>query len=125
MKHGLRRLPALLLALTALAVQPARAQEATTASEPDETSSAILSPAYPNPFNPTTQFTLQVPRTQEVRVEVFNLLGQRVRLLHDGPLEAGEARAFTFEAADLPSGLYLYRAQGDDFVVTRQVTLLK
>ena len=84
-----------------------------------------LSAAHPNPFNPTTRFTLTVQASQDVRVEVFNLLGQRVRLLHDGPLEAGEARAFTFEAADLPSGLYLYRAQGETFAASGQVTLIK
>ena len=84
-----------------------------------------LSAAYPNPFNPRTQFTLSVRETQEVRVEVFNLLGQRVRLLHEGPLEASREHSFTFEAGDLPSGLYLCRAQGETFVSSEQVTLLK
>ena len=84
-----------------------------------------LSAAYPNPFNPQTQFTLSVRQAQEVRVEVFNLLGQRVRLLHEGPLEPEREHTFTFEAGDLPSGLYLYRAQGETFVSSEQVTLLK
>ena len=84
-----------------------------------------LGAAYPNPFNPRTQFTLEVRQAQEVRVEVFNLLGQRVRLLHEGPLEAGREHHFTFEAGDLPSGLYLFRAQGETFFSSGQVTLLK
>ena len=86
---------------------------------------AHLSPAYPNPFNPETRFTLEVKETQAVRVEVFDALGRRVALLHEGVLEAGAARPFQFEAASLPSGMYLVRAQGEAFTQTRRVTLLK
>ena len=86
---------------------------------------AHLSPAYPNPFNPETRFTLEVKETQAVRVEVFDALGRRVALLHEGVLEAGAARPFQFEAASLPSGVYLVRAQGEAFTQTRQVTLVK
>ena len=84
-----------------------------------------LSEAYPNPFNPATQFTLAVDRRQTVSVEVFNLLGQRVRTLFAGTLEANAPRTFTFDARDLPSGLYLYRVSGETFAATRQMTLLK
>ena len=85
----------------------------------------LLSAAHPNPFSAATRFTLRLAREQHVRVEVFNVLGQRVRLLHDGPLEAGEPHAFAFEGDGLPSGLYLYRAQGERFVTSGQITLLK
>lgn len=126
MKQPLRFLPAFLLILAAaFAAWPAYAQEAPPVPEPEQALPFVLSPAHPNPFNPATQFTLSMQATQEVRVEVFNMLGQRVRLLYDGVLEAGEERTFTFDANDLPSGLYLYRAQGKSFVTTRQVTLLK
>ncbi len=84
-----------------------------------------LSPAYPNPFNPETAFSLSVARAQRVEVAVYDLMGRRVALLHDGLLEAQSTRAFTFEAATLPSGLYLIRAVGERFVASETVTLVK
>lgn len=84
-----------------------------------------LSAAHPNPFNPRTSFSLTLRERQEVTVEVFNLLGVRVKHLYTGTMEAGETRSFTFTADDLPSGIYLYRVQGETFTATRQMTLLK
>ena len=85
----------------------------------------MLSPAYPNPFNPQTSFSLEVDERQEVKVEVFNLLGRSVKVLFEGTMEANDTRTFTFDAGDLPSGIYLYRVQGENFTATRQMTLLK
>lgn len=85
----------------------------------------VLSAAYPNPFNPSTSFSLKVEERQQVSVEVYNTLGQRVRMLFQGEMEDGETRTFLFEASDLPSGIYLYRVTGKDFVATRHITLLK
>ncbi|ARA92874.1 hypothetical protein AWN76_006655 [Rhodothermaceae bacterium RA] len=84
-----------------------------------------LSEAYPNPFNPSTRFTVTVPTRQHVVVAVYSLLGRRVRVLFDGVLEAQVPQTITFEAGDLPSGVYLYRATGTSFSATRPVTLLK
>jgi hypothetical protein len=84
-----------------------------------------LTAPHPNPFNPQTQFTLSVPEAQHVTVEVYNLLGRRVDVLHDGRLEAEQSYTFTFEAANEPSGIYLIRIIGKAFTATRRVTLLK
>lgn len=84
-----------------------------------------LSAAHPNPFNPRTSFSLTLRERQDVTVEVFNLLGTRVKHLFSGTMETGETRSFTFTADDLPSGIYLYRVQGESFTATRQMTLLK
>lgn len=91
-------------------------------AQPDEFS---LSPAHPNPFNPRTSFSLRVEERQHVTLDVFNLLGVHVQRLFEGVLDAGEMRTFTFVAEDLPSGIYLYRVQGETFAATRQMTLLK
>ena len=85
----------------------------------------VLSAAHPNPFNPETNFTLEVQERQHVRVEVFNLLGQPVRRLYDGMIEPGVPQRFRFDAGDLPSGIYIYRAVGDRFTASRQMTLLR
>jgi hypothetical protein len=84
-----------------------------------------LTPAYPNPFNPRTGFTLAVSETQDVRVEVFNTLGQRVAVLCDGALEAGTAHQLVFDAAGLSSGVYLLQATGAAFAATRTMVLVK
>ena len=84
-----------------------------------------LSAAYPNPFNPTAQFSLSVARTQRVRVALYDALGREVRVLFDGPVEGGEARTFTIEGDGLPSGLYVYRVVGERFSDAGRVTLLK
>jgi hypothetical protein len=85
----------------------------------------FLSPAYPNPFNPQTQFTLTVAREQRVQVAVYDMLGRQVAVLHNGVLSANEARTFRFEGGNLQSGLYLIRATGQYFSAARQITLLK
>jgi hypothetical protein len=82
-----------------------------------------LTAAHPNPFAASTSFALTVPESGRTRVEVFDVLGRRVAVLHDGPLAAGPEHRFTFHAADLPSGLYVVRASGEDFTQTRRITL--
>ncbi len=79
---------------------------------------------YPNPFNPATtiEFTLASPLT--IRLEVFNLLGERVALLAEGMHAAG-AHRITFDAGELPSGTYLYRLSSDNFAVSRKLLLLR
>lgn len=91
----------------------------------DKPDGFVLSAAYPNPFNPRTSFSLTTERRQEVTVEIFNILGISVKRLFSGTMEANETRTFTFEADDLPSGVYLYRVSGESFTATRQMTLLK
>lgn len=84
-----------------------------------------LSAAYPNPFNPRTQFELTISQAQRVRVEVFDMLGRRVVTALDGEVAAQEAQIVTIEGAGLPSGTYLIRAVGEAFTATQQVTLVK
>lgn len=84
-----------------------------------------LSEAYPNPFNATTSFTLSVQARQEVTVAVYDLMGRLVRTLYAGVLEANQAQAFTFEASDLPSGVYIIQAQGETFTASQRVMLVK
>ena len=84
-----------------------------------------LTPPYPNPFNPEARFSLMVKRRQTVEVSVYDVQARRVRTLYQGDMVAEQARAFVFEAGDLPSGLYLIRATGEAFTATRRVVLVK
>lgn len=84
-----------------------------------------LTEPYPNPFNPETQFELVLQRTQQVRVDVYNVLGQRVANLFDGLAEGGRHHAIRFQADHLPSGAYYITAIGEDVKATKRVTLVK
>lgn len=84
-----------------------------------------LSAAYPNPFNPQTQFTLQLPEAQAVTVGVYDMLGRQVAQLHDGVLAGQTTHTFMFDATGQPSGAYLIQVTGATFHQNRMVTLLK
>lgn len=84
---------------------------------------------YPNPFNPITSVQVALPFSADVRVEIYNLLGQRVKTLHRGFLTAGRHTLIwngTNEAADrVASGIYLCRAIFAGQVATRKMLLVK
>lgn len=80
--------------------------------------------AYPNPFNPTTTITYTLHRPTEVRVDVHDLIGKRVRRLEVGFQAIGDHTA-TFDAAGLPSGIYFYTLTAGGFTETRRMVLMK
>lgn len=95
--------------------------------EDDETivpSNFALFSNYPNPFNNTTNIGFRLADRGFVRLEVFNLLGQKVELIHEGNLDGGEHR-FSWDARDAPSGIYFYRLSAGDQDIARKMTLLK
>ncbi len=79
---------------------------------------------YPNPFNPTTQISFEIPETSDVRLEVFNIQGQRVATLVEGSRIAGRY-TISFDASSLSSGVYIYRLQAGGLVSTRKMTMVK
>ena len=84
-----------------------------------------LSNAYPNPFNPTSQFTLAVARDQRVTAELYNVLGQRVATLFNGTIEVNSTRIVQFDGSALASGAYIVRVTGETFADALRVTLTK
>lgn len=79
---------------------------------------------YPNPFNPTTNVVYELSEAVDVRLEVFNVLGQRVAMLHDGMQAAGTHTA-QFDGSALSSGIYLVRMQAAGQVFTNKMMLVK
>jgi predicted secreted protein len=80
--------------------------------------------AYPNPFNPSTQITFDLPKASHVTLGVFDLLGREVGILTDEAYPAGTHSA-TFDGSNLSSGIYFYRLQAGDFVQAKKMVLLK
>lgn len=83
-----------------------------------------LSQNYPNPFNPSTVIRYQVPVNADIRLEVFNMLGQSVALLVNEQKAAG-SHTVSFDASSLSSGIYIYRIQSAGFSQSRQMLLIK
>lgn len=86
--------------------------------------SATLHQNYPNPFNPTTNISFELNEATQVRLDVFNIQGQRVATLVNGTLASGIHQA-TFDASFLSSGVYLYRLQTGQAAITRKMMLVK
>ncbi|TVR13087.1 MAG: T9SS C-terminal target domain-containing protein [Balneolaceae bacterium] len=83
-----------------------------------------LSQNYPNPFNPSTVISFELPESNTVTLEVFDMVGRQVATLVSGSLQAGTHQV-TFDAAGLSSGVYLYRLTAGSTVLSRRLTVLK
>ncbi|MEZ5360603.1 MAG: T9SS type A sorting domain-containing protein [Candidatus Zixiibacteriota bacterium] len=84
---------------------------------------------YPNPFNPTTTFSFSIPSTQWVKLEVFNILGQRVIVLQDNELSAGRYEII-WDSKDsrgdqVASGVYFARFTAGEYTASRKLEVLK
>lgn len=83
-----------------------------------------LNQNYPNPFNPATTINFTLANSGNVKLTVFNLLGQEVKSVVNGFMEAG-TYTVPFNASNLNSGVYLYKIEAGDFVQVRKMTLMK
>ncbi len=83
-----------------------------------------LAQNYPNPFNPTTNIKFSVPESGNVKLSVYNLLGEEVAVLLNGFSQAGTFEV-TFNASNLSTGVYLYKLQSANSVQTKKMMLLK
>ena len=86
--------------------------------------SFALYPAYPNPFNPSTTISFDLPQTSPVRLDVFDIQGRLVSTLIDHPLSAGH-HVTNVNAESWPSGMYLCRLRSGAFTATQKLLLLK
>jgi PKD repeat protein len=87
-------------------------------------SSFQLSQNYPNPFNPTTNISFTLPRAEHVSLKVYNLLGQEVALLVNEIMSAGNFD-ISFDAAELPTGIYVYSITAGNFKSVKKMMILK
>ena len=83
-----------------------------------------LSQAYPNPFNPSTSLSVYVPADGIVSLNVYNVMGQKVAILHSGNMTAG-THSVTWNASNMTSGMYFVRAESSNSVAVQKVMLMK
>lgn len=82
------------------------------ATEAETPASSMAMDVFPNPSASSVQIAMKLATTQDVRIEVFNVLGQRMALVREGVLAAGQAHRFALETAGWPAGIYLIRMVG-------------
>lgn len=85
----------------------------------------VLDAAYPNPFNPQSTVRFAVREAGPVTLTLYNALGRQAQTLYEGTAAGGQVVTATINGDGLPSGVYMIRLQGENFVGTRSVTLLK
>jgi hypothetical protein len=83
-----------------------------------------LAQNFPNPFNPITKISYSIPKSSEVSLTVYDILGQRVASLVREKQDAG-SYSVDFDASSLSSGVYYYKIQAGDFVSIKKMTLVK
>ena len=83
-----------------------------------------LSQNYPNPFNPSTRISYSVIEPTNVRLSVYNILGQQVAVLVNDFKSSGTYEV-NFDASNLSSGIYIYSLEAGSIVVSKKMTLLK
>jgi hypothetical protein len=79
---------------------------------------------YPNPFNPSTIIKFDIPKTSKVKLSIYDVLGKEISVLIDEELKTGTYSAEVV-AGDLPTGVYFYKLETDNFVETKKMLLIK
>ncbi|MEW5842667.1 MAG: glycoside hydrolase family 3 C-terminal domain-containing protein [Bacteroidota bacterium] len=88
-----------------------------------------LSNNYPNPFNPSTTINYEIPKASNVRIEIFNSLGQLVKVLTDSFHQAGKYSSIwngdDSSGSLVASGIYFYRMSAEGFTLVKKMVLMK
>jgi hypothetical protein len=79
---------------------------------------------YPNPFNPSTTIEFDLPKTSEVSLKIFNILGEDVATLVSDRLSTG-SYSYKWKARNIASGVYLYRLEAGEYIETRKMILMR
>jgi hypothetical protein len=79
---------------------------------------------YPNPFNPLTKISFDLPRAEFVKIDIFNIKGEKVETLVSRQFGAG-SHIVEWHARGVASGTYFYRVQAGKNTATKRMTLIK
>ncbi len=84
----------------------------------------LLDQNYPNPFNPSTKISFSIPEPSSLRLSIYNVVGEEVAVAAEGYYQAGYHEV-TFNSANLPSGVYLYKLQYKGSILMKKMLLLE
>lgn len=94
-------------------------------SKIEETASSYdLGQNYPNPFNPITKINYSIPKSSNVKINIFDILGQKVESLVNEKQDAG-TYSVEFDASNLSSGVYYYKIEAGEYTSVKKMTLVK
>lgn len=79
---------------------------------------------YPNPFNPITTINFDLPKPTDLKIVIFNSIGQEIQILANGRYEAG-SYTVQWDASSLPSGLYFFKLESVNFTEVKKMMLVK
>jgi hypothetical protein len=79
---------------------------------------------YPNPFNPETTIEFNIAKTSNVKISVFNIVGQELEVLVNSKMQAGNYKT-VFNGAKYASGIYFYRIEAGNFSDVRKMLIVK
>jgi hypothetical protein len=100
-----------------------------SAQNPPQPAGFFLAQNYPNPFNASTQIQFRLIRSSQVILDIYNLLGQKIRTLVDEPFNAGEHKIVwngrNDSGDEVASGVYFYRLKTNFGTVSRKMIMLK
>ncbi|MEJ2636576.1 MAG: T9SS type A sorting domain-containing protein [Calditrichia bacterium] len=83
-----------------------------------------LNQNYPNPFNPTTTISYSIAKSGKVRIDIYNLLGEKVAELVNKVQQPGDYQ-IKFDGSNLASGMYFYRISSQNFTQIKKMILFK
>jgi hypothetical protein len=84
----------------------------------------ILFQNYPNPFNPNTIISYSLPSASNVKLILYNTIGQTIKVIENGFKNAGN-HSINFNAAGLSSGIYFYKLEAGQFTQVKKMILIK
>lgn len=85
----------------------------------------IISDAYPNPFNSMSNFYVELPKTKNARIELFNVLGEQINTIYKGLLEKNRRYNFQINSNGLASGVYYYVLFTSEIYKSKKIVFLK
>ena len=85
----------------------------------------ILNQNYPNPFNPETKISFSLPKPANITIKVYDIMGGEVATLINNEKKSAGSHQISFDAVNLPSGIYFYRLLSDNFSESKKMILIK